>query len=252
MSPEILPQSRSLGKGLFFPTISVSGPEQMATDVMILEKHMKNQDISIGLRFYRWKGFWLSLGKNQTFLPENWNKLVKEKKIQLVRRPSGGNAVLHGGGLTYCLIWISPPRKKREAYYLASQWLINGFSKLGLPLKFGSESPNSLEKNCFATATFADLVDPNGEKRIGSAQLWRKGHLLQHGEILLDPPNKLWMEVFKTKAPEPASKRIPRKGLDDLLQKACCAFWPKLEWGIDNFTQKELKIIAEKSKEYSL
>ena len=49
--------------------------------------------------------------------------------------------------------------------------------------------------NCFSTSTYADLIDENGQKRIGSAQFWRKGRLLQHGEIILDPPKELWEEV---------------------------------------------------------
>ena len=49
-------------------------------------------------------------------------------------------------------------------------------------------------------------MDENGQKRIGSAQLWRNGHLLQHGEILLDPPPKLWAEVFHSDPPNPAPK----------------------------------------------
>ncbi len=230
----------------------MSGPNQMATDMMLLEKVKLNSDISIALRFYQWKGLCLSVGKNQKKLPSNWIDLAKRKEIKIIRRPSGGNAVLHSGGLTYALIWRSPPRRKREAYYLASQWLIKGFADLGLPLIFGNQSANPSEKNCFSTSTLADLIDPLGNKRIGSAQVWQKGSLLQHGEILLDPPAKLWMEIFKTKAPKPASISIPKISLVETLYKACRSCWPEVSWQDKKLTKKEYEKITINSMKYAL
>ena len=238
-------------KGQFFRTLNLSGPEQMAADVILLEKVIADPDISFAFRFYTWKGYWLSIGKNQKTIPEKWLKLFKEMKIKLVRRPSGGNAVLHGGGLTYTFIWLSPPRKRLEAYYLANQWLIKGFYDLGVPLKFGTQSTNHIENNCFATSTNADLVDVNGHKRIGSAQLWRKGHLLQHGEILLDPPAELWTELFKAAPPKPAASSIPRNGLDKLLRKACISSWPDVCWQEKELSQEELFQIKKRAESYS-
>ena len=246
------PPRNSRDKGTFFSTINMPGPEQMATDIMLLEKTMMDSDVSLAIRFYNWKGLWLSIGKNQKYLPRNWQKLIINRKLQIVRRPSGGSAVLHGSGLTYALIWLSPPRKKLEAYYLASQWLIKGFSELGLPLQFGDQPTNSYETDCFATSTAADLIDSDGQKRIGSAQVWRKGHLLQHGEIILDPPSQLWMEVFKTKAPTPAPSSIPREGLDKFLRKTCISYWPEISWQYDEFNQKELERISVSAEQYVL
>ena len=45
--------------------MNLSGTQQMATDVMLLEKFMVDSEISIALRFYTWEGVWLSIGKNQ-------------------------------------------------------------------------------------------------------------------------------------------------------------------------------------------
>ena len=64
---------------------------------------------------------------------------ANSKKLHLIRRPSGGNAVLHSGGLTYSLIWPSPPKKRKEAYLYTCKWLISAFSSLGLPLQFGNQ-----------------------------------------------------------------------------------------------------------------
>ncbi len=117
------------------------GPTQMAFDVFMLRKLNVKTDILI--RFYKWKGLWLSIGKNQQDLPERWLDLVKGKKLNIVRRPSGGSAVLHSGGITYSLAWRSPPRKRHQAYLEASQWLINCFDEIDFPLRFGDQSQNT-------------------------------------------------------------------------------------------------------------
>ena len=224
----------------------------MALDIMLLEKFMIESEISLALRFYTWKGTWLSIGKNQKYLPESFHKALISKKVKIVRRPSGGNAVLHSGGLTYALIWLSPPRKRHEAYYQASQWLIKAFSELGLPLSFGNQSPKPFERNCFSTSTAADLIDKKGHKRIGSAQLWKKGHLLQHGEILLDPPSELWMEIFNAEAPKPAPSYIPRVGLDENLLQAGRSYWPEVNWRHEQITKIQLDKIAIAAEKFSM
>ena len=172
----------------------MSGPEQMAMDITLLENAIDASGPELILRFYEWEGLWISIGKNQKHVPNFWHHLVKQNKIKITRRPSGGNAVLHGSGLTYSLIWLSPPHKKRYTYYIVNQFLINGFSSLGLNLKFGNQLTNQIERNCFATSTNADLIDPNGYKRIGSAQYWRMGHLLQHS---FHPHNGLHSRFLK-------------------------------------------------------
>ena len=239
-------------EGHLFSQITLPGPEQMALDVILLEKSLKNPKLSIALRFYTWKGPWLSIGKNQTKLPKKWLELARIGKLQIVRRPSGGRAVLHDSGLTYALIWSSPPKKKRESYFQANQWLIKGFSDLGLPLKFGNQSANSIAMDCFQTATKADLVDLDGNKRVGSAQLWRHGHLLQHGEILINPTQKLWLEVFDTPPPKAIPLEISKEKLATSLKRALKSYWSELNWQSQEFSQKELLEITKNNPNYSI
>ena len=210
-----MPTSGSPGR--LIPNLTGDGPTQMAIDAMLLDQ-AKQAPV---LRFYQWDGPWLSLGRHQRNMPQHWDQLAKEGCLRMVRRPSGGQAVLHAGGLTYALIWPSAPRRRKQAYREACQWLIDGFSQLGQPLQFGDDPAGVNGSNCFASSTAADLVDPAGVKRIGSAQCWQRGRLLQHGEILLDPPPALWQ--CSTKQPHPLHPGNDRRTLVQLVEAMAIA-----------------------------
>ena len=226
--------------GRFLPTLCSDGHEQMAIDTLLLER----SHTTPVLRFYRWDGPWLSLGRHQKHWPRHWNDLANAGRLSLVRRPSGGRAVLHAGGLTYALIWPQAPRHRHEAYREACQWLIDGFQQLGVRLHFGDQAAQDEGINCFARSTAADLVDDGGGKRIGSAQRWLHGRLLQHGEILLDPPAPLWQAVFGEEAPAAAPASIPRNGLDEYLQGALQRNWSTLKWHEQGLDEHERQVLS--------
>lgn len=185
----------------WLPPCTLSGPWQMAIDAWLLERISQGERGGPLLRFYFWSRPTLSLGRHQKTLEPNWLRLAAEGRLTLVRRPSGGAAVLHGGDLTYSLIWPDPPRRRREAYHLCCLWLQEAFAAMGQPLDFG-DSPARLDQaNCFASSTAADLMHANGQKRIGSAQLWKRGCLLQHGSVAIEPDGALWEAVFDSPAP---------------------------------------------------
>ena len=165
------------------------------------------------LRLYRWSRPTLSLGRHQQRWPEHWRTLAQAGLIDLVRRPSGGRAVLHAGDLTYALVMRPAARQREQAYRQACGWLQHAFAAAGEPLGFGPGGGAAAQQrsNCFATATAADLVGPRGVKRIGSAQLWQGPVLLQHGSVLLEPPPALWMQVFAEMPP--ALAPLPWQGV---------------------------------------
>jgi lipoate-protein ligase A len=72
----------------------------------------KNWQARSMLRFYGWHRPTLSLGYHQRRLPEHWQNLIPALGLDLVRRPSGGRAVLHHHDLTYAIVTraISPHR----------------------------------------------------------------------------------------------------------------------------------------------
>ncbi len=185
----------------WIPSLVLEGCWQMAIDQSLLEASLAAPQGAPSLRLYRWSRPTLSLGYHQRSLPPHWLELAAAGSIDLVRRPSGGRAVLHGGDLTYALVWPAAPTPRRRAYGLACGWLCRAFAELGHPLRFGRRAPSRERASCFATSTAADLVHRDGSKRIGSAQLWSRGTLLQHGSIQIDPAPHLWRLLFGEEAP---------------------------------------------------
>ena len=228
-------------KGILFNHLKLDGHKQMALDQYLLDQSLITANSSIKVRFYSWEGNWVSIGKNQKMIPSKWKNLLEEKKINIVRRPTGGDAVLHSNGLTYSLIWEEAPPKRKTAYLQASQWLIQGFKDMGLPLKFGQQKPIKGSTNCFTTATSADLVDLNGCKRIGSAQLWKKGNLLQHGEILINPSKDLWEDLFSTDPPKDFPLDLSSKEIEKFLIKSLFSSWPEINWDKCLLAKNELE-----------
>ena len=232
--------NRNSNKGRIISEMKLEGPLQMAIDVLLLNQAISNGGFSVTMRFYSWEGNWLSIGRNQNNIPNHWIDLIHKKQLKVVRRPSGGKSVLHSGGLTYALIWDEPPRSKRESYIKANQWLIEGFSKLNLALKLGGQSGLDIPKNCFATSTIADLIDNKGQKRIGSAQFWKKGSLLQHGEILLNPSQSLWEYIFNESPPNLIKIDFPKEKIKEALIKSLKQTWTNIDWQNTSLSEGEL------------
>ena len=169
----------------------------MAIDEWLLEQHRLGLHPP-ALRFYTWSPAAISLGYHQKRFPEFWQHLTwNGKPIDLVRRPTGGRAVLHQGDLTYAVVTSKLGGKRLEVYEKICEFLIQGWRRLGVELQYGTAGRGYIHNpNCFGTATGADLVLPDGTKLIGSAQLRRGTAILQHGSIRLEPSAELFAQVF--------------------------------------------------------
>ncbi len=184
----------------------------MAIDSWLLDQHVKGLQPP-SLRFYTWRSPTLSLGYHQRQFPEFWKTLRWQgKPINIVRRPTGGRAVLHQGDLTYALVTSGLTGSRREVYQQLCQFLIEGWRCLGVDLTFGAAGRGYIHNpNCFGTATAADLIMNNGYKLIGSAQVYRDGCVLQHGSIRLHPNSELFTKVF---GEEIAPSNLPANGIE--------------------------------------
>jgi lipoyl(octanoyl) transferase len=138
------------------------------------------------LRLYTWSRPALSLGR---FQPDSDVDLdaCRALGVEVVRRPTGGRALLHGADLTYAIAMMRPtgPAGHVDALYRTlAGGLIAGLARLGIDAEIGSD-PGAAGPACFAAAQGADLR-VGDRKLCGSAQVQRGPGVLQHGSILLD------------------------------------------------------------------
>lgn len=179
------------------PLLNVPGKLQMAIDEWLFAQHNLGKHPPV-LRFYTWVYPTISLGYHQRRWPSFWQDLTwQEMPIDIVRRPTGGRAVLHQGDLTYMVVTSGLRGRRIDSYQRICEFLMAGLRSLGVDLYYGLAGGDYIRNpNCFGTATGADLVLANGAKLIGSAQLRRGDAILQHGSIRLEPDAELFTQVF--------------------------------------------------------
>jgi lipoate---protein ligase len=215
----------------------------MQIDRWLLQEHLAGRQPPI-LRFYHWSPAAISLGYHQRRYPQDWDNLVhRDRAVDLVRRPSGGRAVLHQGDLTYALITSNQNLTRPELYQHLCKFLILGWQRLGVELVYGDRGRDyRSQANCFATATGADLVTPEGYKLVGSAQLRKDSTTLQHGSMRLQPDRELWLRVFN-EAPmdSPVAHLEPTVIADTLVAAATDALG--IHWQVQPLTPEELSAI---------
>ena len=201
------------------PLLEAPGKVQMAIDFWLLEQHRQGLHPPT-LRFYTWKPAAISLGYHQRRWPDFWQNLTWQgEAIELVRRPTGGRAVLHQGDLTYAVVTSKLSGNRIQVYQKICQFLIAGWRSLGVELTYGDAGRSYIHNpNCFGVATSADLVCSNNFKLIGSAQVYRGNAVLQHGSMRLQPDDTLFDRVFNV-PPSSVKLLIPQRG-DALIQTA--------------------------------
>ncbi len=177
-----------------------TGEINMKIDSDLLDNAIKTNSKDRIFRLYGWEPACISLGKNQSDKFIDYN-VLKKYNIDIVRRITGGRALLHDKELTYSFITSAENLKNGESviesYKEISQILIDIFNKLGIPLTLGGESSIHTKFDyCMLISTGADLCY-RGKKFIGSAQCRKQGYILQHGSILLDYNKELLEELFK-------------------------------------------------------
>lgn len=232
------------------PPIEASGEMQMAIDRYLLEQHRQGKQPP-SIRFYTWQPGAISLGYHQKEYPPAWRELTwLGKPLDIVRRPTGGRAVLHQGDLTYMVVTTLAPGKRLEVYKKISQFLIAGWRSLGVNLDYGTATKEYMQHpNCFATATGADLITTTGNKVIGSAQLRRGQTILQHGSMILNTDQELYRQVFGVALEQNLSQGINPNGngsqdqiIQNLTQSAISTF--KIDIVEQPLSTKEWQYIA--------
>lgn len=171
-----------------------TGQENMQIDSNLLDEAINTETKEHIFRLYAWSPKCISLGRNQK------DDFIKNNSIDVVRRLTGGRALLHDNEITYS--YVMPVKEGigvSESYKEISGILIDFFKTLGIELDFGENKKISTKFDyCMLISTGADVCF-QGKKIIGSAQFRKQGYILQHGSILFDYDKEFLEELFGEK-----------------------------------------------------
>jgi lipoate-protein ligase A len=174
------------------------GEENMRRDLALLDACARGATAG-AVRLYGFDPACLSLGRMQSIDDVDLDACARDG-VDVVRRPSGGRAVLHDQEVTYSVVCRSTDPsfggRVLESCSRIHEAVAAGLETLGvrttpraLPANLRRDArEGAAVADCFARPAAHELLDDRGRKLVGSAQARRAGALLQHGSVLLEPP----------------------------------------------------------------
>jgi lipoate-protein ligase A len=178
---------RSYGRWRLLFATPRSGAENMARDVALQARAAKTAETVLSV--YSWARPTISFGRNQAAAGLYDLGRIRRAGIDVVRRPTGGRAILHDREVTYSVTApLEGGLSLRDAYDRINQILLTALGSLGVGAEIaapGERAPKPDVRPCFALPSEGELAAA-GRKLVGSAQWRDEGALLQHGSILVD------------------------------------------------------------------
>ena len=257
------------------------GAANMARDEAILTSHADAAQPT--LRLYSWNPACLSLGRFQRASAIDRAACMRAG-VAIVRRPSGGRALLHDAELTYAIIAradheLFGDQSILVTYRQISLALLAGLQRLGVAAELAGENQDERRTTKVASNSVSSLVVRNssrssaacfdtpaayeltvaGRKLAGSAQTRRAGSILQHGAIPLTPHAERLAALLRTPPGDLDTKMIAldqaagrRIEFDELADALIAGFGDA--WGIQfvrgglsaNEQREQQRLIAEK------
>lgn len=170
---------------LFVP--ARDGAENMARDVALQDYSRKTGECVLSV--YTWLRPTLSFGRNQTAKGLYDLQRIDHERVDVVRRPTGGRAILHHHEFTYSVTGTDAFAPTLSAAYARiNAILLMGLKELGVSVAIANpagRAPKPDQSPCFSEPVKGELVAA-GRKLVGSAQYRENGAFLQHGSILVE------------------------------------------------------------------
>jgi lipoate-protein ligase A len=244
------------------------GYTQMAIDEALFS--CMTSDNEPVLRFYTWQRPTLSLGFFQKYKKVVHEPFCVHNNIHVVRRITGGRAVLHHVEVTYAVIAplnleIFEDSSLQGTYQLIAKALDLALKRLGvesasvhLHSSGGNQSPRTGNAQCFVSVSRYELADGR-RKMIGSAQKRARDRFLQHGSILLDFDPDLQRGCVLNPDPEILEKIAPlnkvagqQLGFDQISARFSDAFQEIFQTELQGsgFTTQEQQLISALEAKY--
>ncbi|MBI2618785.1 MAG: lipoate--protein ligase family protein [Ignavibacteriales bacterium] len=183
-----------------------SGSENMRVDGELVQTLTTGGDECF-VRVYGWSPWAVSLGWNQSLEAIELEKTARAG-IDVVRRPTGGRAILHADELTYSVAMVADSKSVAGVYNEISRALVGGLRLLGVRAVLERSQPNfpGLYRSPSSVACFVSSarheVKIDGKKIVGSAQRRYaredgREAVLQHGSILLSREHRRLGEFLR-------------------------------------------------------
>jgi lipoate-protein ligase A len=174
----------------------MDGRRDMAIDEALAEAVGSGASPPV-VRLYGFSPPTLSLGRFQKAKGRLSERQLARDGVTLVRRPTGGHAVLHDDELTYSVALSKEAgpliggARKREVYLFIARILLHGLSNLGITGSVNAAQRGDIHNpDCFGSAGEYEIAGAEGKKLIGSAQMTTRTAILQHGSIPLQNPGQ--------------------------------------------------------------
>lgn len=213
-----------MSEAYFIPYSKNTGTFNMECDEKLLDFAIKNGLAAPIFRLYGWSPACVSLGRNQS--ESHINKLYcASQNIDVVRRLTGGRALLHDNELTYSFVCPASFLKNGEtviqSYKEISGALALGLKKIGLEPEFPAEKKAVTKfEYCMSLSTGADLSF-KGKKLVGSAQFRKQGYILQHGSLMFDYDKEKIKNIFGEAPKEDKITTIKESAPHIALEELC-------------------------------
>ena len=244
----------------------------MAIDEAIMRNHQEKK-VPPTIRFYSWNPAALSLGYFQNLEKEIDQEACQNAGIDIVRRLTGGRAILHDKELTYSITiredYNLLSNSIVTSYKEISQGLVNGLNLLEIPAELkpmerGKKSPKGNSAACFDAPSWYEVILEN-KKLIGSAQTRKKGTILQHGSLPYEIDPKKTFKLFnysnekqrkrarrifsaKSTSLRAAGFNVDEKELQQALIKGLSKNL-SFNYSLENLTAEELKLADKLRKQ---
>jgi lipoate-protein ligase A len=205
-----------------WPCRSYPGDYNMAADHILARAMITVIDRPL-LRFFTWNPYCISLGYHQRTSNINL-PLCRQNRIDVVRRPTGGRAILHAAELTYSVVHPFNDRDTGQFYHMIHTPMVEALHVLNIPAEFEPVQADfrQIYKTdrayaCFATSARYE-VEIEGKKLIGSAQRIYEQAILQHGSILLGNRHESLIDFLNF----PKNKKVLMK---EYIRKHTASVW---------------------------
>lgn len=190
-------------------TPPASGAENMALDEALMEQAQSTQEWV--LRVYSWSTPTVSFGRNQSACGRYDRDRIRDLELDVVRRPTGGRAILHDREITYSVTApVVQAGELGDSYRRINTVLLCGLRSIGVHATAAAPIKRSAEPGtapCFDEPAAGELT-VDGRKLAGSAQWRTEGALLQHGSILVEDDQTILASLATDRAraiPRPAT-----------------------------------------------